>query len=274
MFTIRNLKRKYEQNLPGPDFLVVGAMRAGTTSLFKYLSFHPQILVPETKELHYFYHGPDGARSREWYESQFPETENTIQDVLANRHKIKGEATPYYSFHPLVPATIWTMYPRVQLIMMLRDPLERAISHYYHDLKWELIDPGVSLEEAFEKDLEITPKEEKKLRANPYYYSYAHQHHSFVSRSAYDIQITRWLQYFPAAQLMVLRCEDLFEKPFETVAMVCDFLGIQKYPEEMRNKLEVYNKVEHDPLSPERKKHLAKYFQKPPFDAYYRFRFT
>src|SRR3954447_18625468 len=97
-----------------PDFLIIGAQRAGTTSLFHYLQRHPSVMQSSIKEVHYF----DGSynRGRRWYLSHFPLRRAT------SGGRITGEATPYYLFHPTVPTRVAVDFPDVKLIAILRDP--------------------------------------------------------------------------------------------------------------------------------------------------------
>ncbi len=104
-----------------PDFLVIGAQRAGSTSLFAQLCAHPGVAAPSHKEIHYF--DLQSFRGPRWYRSHFP-------PVASSRGRITGEASPYYLFHPAVPARVAEALPEVRLIALLRDPVARAYSHY------------------------------------------------------------------------------------------------------------------------------------------------
>ena len=112
---------------PLPDFLVIGAQKSGTTSFFHYIAQHPKIFDHKAKELHFFdLHYGRGAA---WYRSQFPLLASVKKDSLV------GEATPYYLCHPHAPKRIHGLVPDVKLIVLLRDPVDRAISHYFHEVK-------------------------------------------------------------------------------------------------------------------------------------------
>src|SRR5690606_33886153 len=121
-----------------PDFIIVGAQKAGTTSLFHYLSEHPQIISPYKKEVHYFDGGLNPEidtfkKGEKWYRSNFPRKPKS--------KSIKTfEASPLYLFNPLAPQRIKDLLPNVKLIILLRDPVERAISQYHHEnkkTKWD-----------------------------------------------------------------------------------------------------------------------------------------
>ncbi len=102
-----------------PAFVIVGAQRGGTTSLYRYLAAHPGVLPASRKELHYFTNRHD--RGPDWYRSQFPPTPPGT---------ITGESTPYYLFHPHAPRRLHAFAPDVKLIVLLRNPVDRAYSHY------------------------------------------------------------------------------------------------------------------------------------------------
>lgn len=107
-----------------PHFLIIGAARSGTTSLYSYLVEHPRVVAAAKKELHFFdLRFPNGPA---WYRDQFPSL---------SPDTITGEASPYYLFHSHVPKRVFKLLPHVKLIVLLRNPVDRAYSHYYHAVK-------------------------------------------------------------------------------------------------------------------------------------------
>ncbi|MCI5147305.1 MAG: sulfotransferase, partial [Candidatus Electrothrix sp. AR3] len=106
---------------PLPNFLVIGAQKSGTTSLFHYICQHPQVFENKSKEIHFFDHNYHCGAN--WYRSHFPLAGKLM------RNRCLGEATPYYLCHPHAPSHIFDLLPRVKIIAILRDPVERAISH-------------------------------------------------------------------------------------------------------------------------------------------------
>ena len=110
---------------PLPDFLILGAQKAGTTSLHRYLEQHHAVLPPSTKEVHYF--DVQWWRGEKWYRSNFPTARHRRARRLPDgRPAISGESSPYYLAHPLVPARVKQTIPAVPMIVILRDPIERA----------------------------------------------------------------------------------------------------------------------------------------------------
>jgi hypothetical protein len=210
-----------------PDYLIIGAQRAGTTSLHRYLVQHPGVrTMLRTKGVHFF----DTAygRGMSWYASRFP-TRLTAWWV-ARRHGVElrtGEASPYYLFHPLVPDRVAEHLPRVKLIALLRDPVQRAYSHYQHEVARGF--ETLSFEGAIEAEPARLAGETERLLAEPLYNSFAHQHHSYVARGHYAEQLDRWWPLFGDTQLLVLSAERFFAEPARTFRRVLEFLELPAF---------------------------------------------
>jgi hypothetical protein len=200
-----------------PDFIIIGAQKAGTTSLYSYITQHPQALCAWEKEVHYF--DLNYRRGILWYRSHFPLTPRPGQGSF-----ITGEASPYYLFHPLCPERIQAALPNVKLIVLLRNPVDRAISHYFHEVKlgWE----PLPIQEALEKEEQRIEPELTRMRNDPFYHSAAHQHFSYKGRGVYLDQIKPYLNIFHRKQVLILSAEDLFAEPLKNLGHVFDFLGI------------------------------------------------
>ena len=210
-----------------PDYLIIGAQRAGTTSLHRYLIQHPGVRTTlRTKGVHFFDTGY--GRGMSWYASRFP-TKLTAWYV-ARRHGVElrtGEASPYYLFHPLVPGRVAEHLPRVKLIALLRDPVGRAYSHYQHEVARGF--ETLSFEEAVEAEPARLAGEEERMLAEPLYHSFEHQHHSYLARGRYAEQLERWLARFDERQLLVLSSERFFAEPEQTFARVLEFLELPAF---------------------------------------------
>jgi hypothetical protein len=220
---VRLLRASYRE-LTGPlrglpSALIIGAQKAGTTSLFNYLVQHPAVLSPFGKEIHYFdLHYARGVR---WYRGRFPYGYRLGPDALTL------DASPYYLFHPLAPERAAALLPQVKLIALLRNPIDRALSHYQHEVRGGR--ESLSFEEAIDREAERLAGEEERLRADPGYYSYNHHRYSYVRRGLYLEQLLRWLQHFPRSQLLVLPSEWLFRDPPAASAAVYRFLGLSEH---------------------------------------------
>ena len=206
-----------------PDFVILGAQKAGTSSLNAYLSDHPCVLPAWGKELLYFtHHYTKGLR---WYRAMFPlRLTMAMKARLRGARCVTGEASPYYLFHPAVPERMHADLPNAKLIVLLRDPVDRAISQYYHARKWGYED--LPIEEAFAAEEERVAGEEERLMQVPDYVSIPWQELAYGRRSLYLDQIKAWRARFPREQMLVLKAEHLFTQSEETFREVLDFLGL------------------------------------------------
>ena len=209
-----------------PDFLIIGAMKAGTSSLYAYLSQHPQVMGPSHKEVHFFDHSH--ARGAYWYRRHFP----TLHEVKARERRCGspirvGEATPYYLYHPAAAARIYALLPRASLIVLLRDPVARAFSHYRH-VQRQGLEP-LSFTEALAAEGERLAGSEEALLSGRRARMLAHQRYSYRSRGLYLGQLQRYFERMPAAQILVIRSEDMFANPQAAVDEVIAFLGLESW---------------------------------------------
>lgn len=212
--TVHTLRRVGASRRQLPAFLIIGAQKGGTTSLHEYLIEHPLVSPPTTKEVHYFDHAH--RRGTGWYRAHFrPPTRPS---------EISGESTPYYLFHPRVPELVGRDLPDCKLIVILRNPIDRAFSHHNHERALGYED--LSFEEAIAREPARLAGEEERLLADPRYRSFAHQHHSYISRSRYAEQLERWLRHADRERFLILSSEDLFGDPASAVAEAQRFLGL------------------------------------------------
>jgi Sulfotransferase domain len=210
-----------------PDFLVVGTMRGGTTTLYHYLARHPHVAgAVLDKELHYFDLHYDCGPT--WYRSRFPIAFGLDRAArkIGARPKV-GEASPYYLFHPLVPERVAVDLPGARAVAMLRDPVERAWSHYRHmvDLGYE----SLSFQDAIEREPERLAGLEERLRSEPHLISKEHQHHSYVARGEYSAQIRRWWEHIDRDRLFIIRSEDFYRDPRSEFRKLEAFLEIPSW---------------------------------------------
>lgn len=208
-----------------PGFLIVGAQRSGTTSLFRALALHPQVRSPLFhKGVHYF--DVQYTQGRSWYLGHFP-LRRPGRAPGEDSRVITGEASPYYIHHPAAPARIRADLPDVRLVVLLRDPVERAYSAYQHEVA-----RGFEHEE-FERALDLEPRrlagETERLLANPGYRSLSHQHHAYVDRSRYARQVRRLFELFGEDRVLVLDSEDFFADPEPQYARLLEFLQLSPW---------------------------------------------
>jgi len=244
-----------------PDFIIIGTMRGGTTSLFEYLSQHPQVVFyrRKYKELHFFSRSQNFYdRGVMWYKRFFPlRVYKFLQKMIFKKEIVSGEATPYYLFHPRVPARIKKVSPKTKFIVLLRNPVERAYSHY-NLMKNRYREEKLPFNEAIRIEKKRLADCQKKILADKYYDSKNHQFYSYLERGKYVEQLSEWFKHFPREQFLILKSEDFFADPEKEFKKVCAFLNIDqiKLKKYIKRNSESYSKM--NPLT---KKQLKEYFE-------------
>jgi hypothetical protein len=210
-----------------PTFLISGAQRCGTTSMYKTLTEHPQVLPAVLhKGVHYFDTNFD--RGLDWYRAHFPtETAARKRADTAGDRVITGESSPYYMFHPLAGRRIAATLPDARMIILLRDPVERAYSAFTHESARGHDDQPFAT--ALELEETRLAGEEERIIADPSYVSFDHQHHAYVRRGRYVDQLERLEREIGRDRMLVIDSGDLFEAPEPVFDRVCDFLGLEAW---------------------------------------------
>jgi sulfotransferase family protein len=215
---------------PVPDFLVIGAKRGGTTSLWRYLNEHPGVLTlfpkPEKIKGLYFFDENFG-RGERWYRSHFPTTATRALSARRLGHPVvAGEASPYYLYHPLAPQRAHAVAPDALVIAVLRDPVERAFSHY-KERRTNGTEP-LTFEEALAAEPARLAGEEERILADPGYVSFAHRHASYVDQGRYAPMLARWFDAFGRDRVIVAPSEEMYAAPQPFVDRVVDELGLPR----------------------------------------------
>jgi hypothetical protein len=211
-----------------PGFLIVGAERCGTTSMYHVLKQHPAVFgtTLRKQEVHFFDVAYD--RGLSWYQAQFPLAASARLAMRgAGRAPVAFEASPYYMFHPLAPGRINRDLPGVRLLVLLRDPVERAYSahanHVGHGLETE------SFERALELEDSRLAGEADRIIADPAYSSYSHRHHSYRIRGHYADQLEHLEGIFGRERILVIDSDDFFADPGPAYDEVLGFLGLSAF---------------------------------------------
>jgi Sulfotransferase domain len=241
-----------------PDFLLIGAQRGGTTSLYHYLQAHPCIKPATTKEIHFFdrrFH-----KGLTWYRGHFPTfLEKAYAQEVCKHAFVIGEASPSYLFHPHVPKRVKKALPSVKLIVLLRNPVDRAYSQYYHSI--ELGHETRSFEEAIDSEEERTRQERAKILKDEHYESYAYKHHSYLSRGIYVEQLPAWMNLFPREQFLILKSEDFYADPAATLKEVLTFLNVPVIETQLKKKTyKQYNNTSHSEMGAALRTRLIEHF--------------
>ncbi len=194
-----------------PDFVIIGAQRAGTTSLYHYLTEHPEVGAALRKEVHFFDLHFD--RGMDWYLAHFP---------LQGEATAVGEASPYYLVHPEAPSRMRSAIPHAKCIALLRNPIDRAYSQYRMNVR-RGIEP-LSFEDAIDHEADRLDGSDGRPGAR-----LAARRSSYVARGHYAEQLERWQRAFPPTQLLVLKSEALFTDPEPVVHRVLSYLGLRRW---------------------------------------------
>lgn len=232
-----------------PDFIVLGAQRAGTSSLYRWLIEHPQIRRALVKEIHFFDLNYD--RGSGWYRAHFPRTDRGGRPIT-----LTGEASPYYLFHPRVPERVASSLPPVKFIVLLRDPVVRAYSHYHHERSRGL--EPLAFEEALSAEEDRLGREAERLEGDPHYRSHAHQRFSYLARGRYAEQLERWFAFHDRTRFCIIASEDLFSDPVGSLARVLDFLGVRPYTLDRFPRL---GQRDYAPIAADMQRRLYEYFE-------------
>lgn len=215
---------------PPPELLVVGAKRGGTTSLWRYLDEHPGVLptFPRAQNIKgtYFF-DENWARGERWYRSHFP---TTARRRWAERDlgyaPITFEASPYYLFHPLAPQRARAVAPDALVVALLRDPVERAYSHWKERRNHT---EDLDFADALAAEEERTRGEEDRLRRGVVAVSSPHRHQTYVAQGCYAPMLERWFDAFGRHRVVVAASEEFYADPQAFCDDLTDRLGLPRH---------------------------------------------
>lgn len=208
-----------------PSFLICGGQRCGTTSLYRALAAHPVVLKAVLhKGVHYF--DTSYRRGMGWYKGHFPLQRTALR--VKQRYGVPAqtfESSPYYMYHPQAAARIAADLPDARLIVLVRDPVERAYSQHAHEVA-----RGFESERDFGAALALEParlhRQEEMLADDPAYYSFAHQHHAYRSRGEYARYLSTMARFVSRDRIHVVESERFFTRPEEVYPSILGFLGL------------------------------------------------
>jgi hypothetical protein len=221
-----------------PDFLLIGTKRGGTTSLYRQLETHEAYLplFPSARRLpmrenmkgvHFFdtHHHYGSA----WYRSHFPSQRARAARERAVGAAFTGDASPYYLFHPLAAERAAALVPDAKLVVLLRDPIERTISHWAEQTRNGV--ETLSLADALAAEPTRMGDAGERLAAGRLRTSHAHEQQSYASQSEYAASLERWIRRFGRDRLLVLFSEEYYADPLASLRQVTDFLGVAPHGE-------------------------------------------
>jgi hypothetical protein len=218
---------------PLPEFLIIGAHRAGTTSLHDALSRHPCVIAnfPRAQRIkgvrffdENFYRGTD------WYRSHFATAASRKWlEQIRGAPVLAGEASPYYLFHPLAAARASRIVPAAKLIVLLRNPIDRAYSHWRRERR-DGNEPLRTFEEAIAaEDIRLAGEVERIVRDDRYY-SYVHENFSYLTQGLYAEGLQRWLARYPRDRVYIETTERFRQEPEAVYRSILRFLGLPPSP--------------------------------------------
>jgi hypothetical protein len=232
-----------------PSFIIIGVQKGGTTSLFNYLVQHPDVKQPFRKEIKYF--DCNYTEGFSWYRANFP-PKMKLRDGL-----ITGEASPHYFPHPLAAERIAQKFPTIKLIVLLRNPVDRAYSHYQHMVRGG--NETLSFEQAIEAEPARLEGEEERIIADVHYPLHNYMNYTYLTLGMYRKYFQHWFKVFPREQLLILKSEDLYSHPSETYKETLNFLGLRAWEPEG---FPIFNKQgQYDTMYPATRKKLVEFFE-------------
>ena len=234
-----------------PSFLIIGAAKCGTTSLYNYLIQHPKIAASSKKEIHYFdYRFDQGVR---WYRSFF-----AIGSASSEGNSpVTGEASPTYLYHPHAAARAKQLLPDALIICMLRNPVDRAISSYHNQVRIGL--ENLSLAEAIDQEAERIAGQEEKLSAGQESFLFEHKYYAYARRGVYADQLERWFACYKREQFVFINSEEFFSDPRRAYGEVVSRLGLPEF--ELQNYRAFNTGGGYDDAEGEIRRKLTEYFR-------------
>jgi hypothetical protein len=208
-----------------PDFLIIGAKRSGSTSMYRWLLRHPQVAplfpsVQHIKGVHWFDRHPD--RSMNWYRSFYPLR-------VPSAARIAGEASPYYLIHPYAAARAAAAVGNARVILLVREPAARAYSHWRDEVRQG--NEQLPFTDALAAEQARVEPELARMEDDPGYYSWIHEHLTYRSWGCYAVHLQRWLCSWPSERILVVCTEELYRPGSSVPRAVTDFLGLPPHPD-------------------------------------------
>ena len=236
-----------------PDFLVSGARKAGTTTLYDWITAHPEVAPAAKKETDYF--TQLHRLGRWWYMSNFPTNrERHVFHLKTGRRLISGETVNLHPFSRV--ERIKKLLPNARMVSILRNPVDRAYSHYHHNVRAG--NEQLSFEEAINAEDERKTNEKQRMATNPTPIPFHHRYHLYLGEGAYADTLSTWFQHFRRDQFLILTTDELAKDPHQVMSKVFEFLGVSPYRLLVIKNLNV---GKYDPMDPIIRTRLVEHFK-------------
>ena len=237
-----------------PDFLIIGGQKCGTGSLSSYLKQHHCVYPANMKEVHFF--DNNYSKNLSWYRAHFPTKIYKNFKIKQKECFVSGEATAFYLFHPLAPKRVAKLIPDVKLIVILRNPVDRAYSQYQHNLR--LKRETLSFDEAIKMEEKRLDADYRRINENANNETFSLWFHSYLSMGRYVEQLVEWDKYFSKEQILILNTDELSQCPQKILKEVFSHLGLEEFKISNFTK---YNVGKYSQMNPETRKYLIEYFK-------------
>ena len=221
------------------NFFVVGAQKSGTTSLYSLLDTHPDCCLTRPKELHFF----DDERNFHGSVVDYGPLHQSLQPKLG---QICGECTPVNMFYPPAMERIYLYNASAKLICILRNPVERAFSHW-----------NMQRQRGVEQLSFIQALHQESSRMADGIFSANYRLYSYCNRGLYSDQLKRILSWFPASQVLILRFDEFKGDPAKVLNRITSFLGIQQWPIPLKHE---HARAYEDEMCSESREYLRNFF--------------
>ena len=248
-----------------PDFLILGTEKGGTTSLYRDLIQHPFINSPVTKEISFFSRYYD--RGLNWYRVCFPfKHHKFFVKNLQKKNFLTGEASVRYFDHPHAPERIKQLIPNVKLIILLRNPIDRAYSQYNMIVRGGF--EKLTFQQAIQKEKDRTSEEYEKMLMDKNYYSEIYFLYAYLNRGIYVDTLKKWMDTFPKEQFLIMHSKDFFDNSSKIYHKTLDFLNMPKF--DLKNYYDIGISYKNPKMDSKLRSQLVEYF-KPHNERLYKF---
>lgn len=238
-----------------PNFVIIGAPRSGTSSLYYYLTQHPSIFSCKIKEPNYFAMYYD--RSLNWYKTFFPTIWSKFEFEKKQKTKfLTGEASTQYYWYPHVAKRVKKVLPNIKLIMLMRNPIDRSFSQYQMEVQHG--HEKLSFEEAIKNEKNRTENEHKKMLTDESYFSPKYTMYAYIEKSLYINYVKNWLKFFSKENFLFIQSETFYKQPLTIVNKIFEFLEL---PIMSVDTSKILKKYTIQTINPETRKRLAEYFK-------------
>jgi hypothetical protein len=239
---VNDLQTEFAKNHdPIVSFLGCGAQKSGTSALDNYLRQHPEICLPDQKEIHYF----DNEYNFRYHNVNYLKYHSFFQRSI--KHKIAGEVTPAYMYWDNAMSRIWEYNPQMRILILLRNPIRRAYSH------WNMNRIKGIEEHTF---LEAVSSREERMRVN---LPFQNKKFAYLDRGFYSSQIRRIYRFFPEEQVLIKQSAALAQQPVQTMSEIFEFLGVE--PLTIQKEEPIHEGTYERPMSDEEREFLLEFYR-------------